>query len=214
MREMPDGCVDAVITDPPYGLGRRLYDGGTWATNPIYDAMLEWDKPTSHETISELFRVSKTQIIWGGHLYRLPVSRCWLAWQKPRFPTMADFELAWTSFDKPSKLFTEIRSPDGRHIHPTQKPLSLMKWCVQMIPEHGGAILDPFLGSGTTAVACKELGRRFIGIEVEPKYCAIAERRLAGITDRLFPIETITRKESTNETSPNPGSDSSSGGDQ
>ena len=80
-------------------------------------------------------------------------------------------------------------SKDPRTGHPTQKPTELIAAILKDFTKEDAIILDPFLGSGTTAVACKELGRRFIGIEIEPKYCAIAERRLAGITDPLFPQE-------------------------
>jgi len=180
MREMPDKSVDLVLTDPPYGLGRKLHDGGTWSTNPIYDAMLIWDdKPVSQEYIKEIFRVSKDQIIWGGHLYSLPISRCWLSWRKnDNMPTLGDFELAWTSFDKVSKEWTERRNPDGKRVHPTQKPLSLFNWVLRNYSKENDLILDPFLGSGTTAVAAIRTGRRYIGMEIDPTYFEIARKRI------------------------------------
>lgn len=115
----------------------------------------------------------------GGNYYSMPPSRCWLAWIKTEaMDTLADFELAWTSFDKLSKKFKERRNPDGKREHPTQKPLDLMRWCLENYSDPGMTILDPFLGSGTTAKACMELKRNFIGIEISPEYCAIAEQRL------------------------------------
>lgn len=179
MRGMPDGCVDLVITDPPYGLNTKMSSGGTWAINPIYDDVPDWDIKVSQKYIKELFRVSKSQIIWGGHLYKLPISRCWLAWIKNEsMPTMGDFELAWTSFDKVSKCFKERRNPDGKRIHPTQKPVSLMAWCIKNYSNENDLIFDPFAGSGTTCVAAQALGRQFIGIDISAKYCEIARERL------------------------------------
>jgi DNA modification methylase len=119
---------------------------------------------------------AETSIVWGGNYYSMPASRCWLAWRKSSpMPTLADFELAWTSLDRPAKLFTEDRNPDGLRLHPTQKPLSLMTWCLSFAD---GDVFDPFCGSGTTLEAAKLLGRNAIGIEIEPKYCEIAVKRL------------------------------------
>ena len=180
MKSFPDKSVDLVLTDPPYGLGRKLHDGGTWAINPIYDAMIEWDDhPMEQEYINEIFRISKNQIIWGGHLYTLPISRCWLSWiKRESMPTLGDFELAWTSFDKVSKCWNERRNPDGKREHPTQKPISLMKWCIDSYTTETDLILDCFAGSGSILVAAKQLGRKYIGIEISEKYCKIAEDRL------------------------------------
>jgi DNA modification methylase len=120
----------------------------------------------------------KEAIIWGGNYYSLPPSRCWLSWEKSsRMATMADFELAWTNLDRPAKAWREDRNPDGKREHPTQKPLSLMKWCLKFVPI--GVVVDPFAGSGTTLIAAKELGRRAVGIEIEERYCEIAAKRLS-----------------------------------
>jgi DNA modification methylase len=166
--------VDLVLTAPPYGLGKKLHDGGTWSTDPKYDAMLKWDILIEPE-----FMVSLTAlpaIIWGGNNYPLPPSRSWLAWIKNNsVPTMADFELAWTNLDKPARCYRGRIHPDGVNQHPTQKPLYLMKWSLGFAT---GTILDPFMGSGTTLVAAKQLGRKAIGIELEEKYCEIAVKRL------------------------------------
>jgi site-specific DNA-methyltransferase (adenine-specific) len=174
--------VDLVLTDPPYGLGARLHDGGTWSTNPIYDAMLQWDlKPVDDDLILEAISKAELSIVWGGNYFRLPPSMAWLAWRKTEsMPTLADFELAWSNADFPAKLFQERRNPDGKRTHPTQKPESLMAWCIQYATGRRtvATILDPFMGSGTTLVAAKQLGRKSIGIELEEKYCEIAARRL------------------------------------
>jgi site-specific DNA-methyltransferase (adenine-specific) len=175
--------VDLVLTDPPYGHGDK-WAGGTWASNPIYAEAFKWDaNPVNYELLRQIIE-RENAIIWGGNYYPLPPSRCWLAWEKKeKMDTLADFELAWTSFDRPSKLFKKNRNPDGKRNHPTQKPLALFKWCINF-SKTANIILDPFLGSGTTAVAAKELGRKFIGIEISEEYCAIAVKRLRqGVLD-------------------------------
>jgi site-specific DNA-methyltransferase (adenine-specific) len=124
-------------------------------------------------------------IIWGGNYFPLPRSRCWYVWNKPeRNFTLAEAELAWTSKDNVVRVFDGPRSDVGRE-HPTQKPVGLMRWCVSKTK---GAVLDPFMGSGTTGVACMELQRPFFGIEIEPKYFDMACQRIenAQRQERLF----------------------------
>ena len=194
MREMPDKCVDLVLTDPPYGLGRKLTSGGTWATNSLYDedSVVAWDLPVNGEYFGEIQRISKNQVIWGGHLYKnsLPISRCWLAWIKINpLNTMGDFELAWTSFDAPCKAFSSLINPNNlKRSHPTQKPVSLFEWILHRYTKPGDIILDPFLGSGTTVAACINLERQYIGIEISPDYVHAAKRRIEKATEqrRLF----------------------------
>lgn len=174
---LPHLEADVVVTDPPYGHGADRWTGGTWAKNPIYGLIKTWDSVVTPIEILMSALAGREGIVWGGNYFPLPVSRCWLAWMKAsRMPTLADMELAWTSFNKPSKAFDEQRNPDGKRWHPTQKPLSLMKWCVRMTK---GVILDPFMGSGTTLRAAKDLGRSCIGIEIEESYCEVAAKRLS-----------------------------------
>lgn len=169
--------VDLVLTDPPYGLADR-WTGGTWGANPMYADAKSWDRDIPHDAVKAIACLAQSVIIWGGNLYALPQSRCWLSWNKSSsMHTMADFELAWTNFDRPSKLWVEDRNPDGKREHPTQKPLSLMTWCLGFAPQ-AQTILDPFMGSGTTLRAAKDLGRKAIGIEIELKYVEIAIKRL------------------------------------
>ncbi len=176
MREIPDGSVDAVITDPPYGLNYKM-SGGTWGIKYARSDMAKWDYLVDEKYIQEIMRVSKSQIIWGGNLYILPPSRCWLIWEKPHLPTLSDFEMAWTSFDKVSKIFRYNRTEDIR-VHPTQKPLKLFMDLLIDYTIPNALILDPFLGSGTTAVACIHTGRRYIGMEIDPTYFEIAKKRI------------------------------------
>jgi site-specific DNA-methyltransferase (adenine-specific)/modification methylase len=165
------GKVDAVVTDPPYGLGSKL-QGGSWGSNESWDVALD----------AITFDFDLPSIIWGGnYIPAMPASRCWLVWYKrDAVPTMADCELAWTNFDANVRLFDwTIAQTNGERVnHPTQKPLELMKWCIEKLPDKTETILDPFMGSGTTGVACAKLGRKFIGIELEPKYFDIACKRI------------------------------------
>lgn len=171
------GNFDVLLTDPPYGIG-KIMQGGTWG-NKFKGAYEAWDAaPPPRWMFGYLMEITKHQIIWGGNYYELPPQRGWLVWEKPKMPTMGDAELAWTSLDQPPKSYNENRSPDGDRDHPTQKPASLMKWCLQQVPA-AGSVLDPWAGSGTTLLAARELGRRCVGIEINEQYCKAAVRRLS-----------------------------------
>jgi DNA modification methylase len=180
------GGVDAVVTDPPYGLGDRM-KGGTWGAAHKYADMRAWDQNAPQIAVDQIVCMEVPAIVWGGNYFVMPASRCWLSWSKVNsVPTMAALELAWSNLDRPAK---EMRLPVGIHDtgHPTQKPVSLMQWCLGFLPE-SQTILDPFMGSGTTGVACVNLGRKFIGIELDPGYFDIAVKRIeeAYKQPRLF----------------------------
>jgi len=177
--------IDAVVTDPPYGLGKRM-QGGTWAKNSDhYKDMHTWDLRANQAWVDDIICLRKPSIIFGGNYYAVPPSRCWLSWCKTQMlPTMADFELAWTNLDRPGKMFFSIRTPDGEKEHPTQKPVALMEWCLSFLP-NSEIILDPFMGSGTTGVACENLDRKFIGIEIGEKYFDIACKRVEAACKNL-----------------------------
>jgi site-specific DNA-methyltransferase (adenine-specific) len=173
--------VGAIITDPPYGIG-VIWKGGSgngWG-KAREKAILrnKWDAVSPE--LSPLLFLNCQKIIWGGNYFRLPVSRGWLIWRKEINPTfsLGEAELAWTNIDTPIRVFDHPRSKltgDKVPFHPTQKPEALMRWCVAKTT---GEVLDPFMGSGTTGVACMNLGRKFIGIEIEPKYFEIACERI------------------------------------
>lgn len=174
--------VDAVVTDPPYGLGKKM-KGGTWGATDDSSGFLEWDLEISQEWIHAILRLNIPAIIWGGNYFKVPASRCWLSWNKVNaVPTMADFELAWTNLDRPSK---RIDLPVGRveFGHPTQKPLPLMEWCLGFVSAE--TVLDCFMGSGTTGVACVRRGRGFIGVEKKPEYFEIAKNRIQAELNRM-----------------------------
>jgi site-specific DNA-methyltransferase (adenine-specific) len=169
--------VDAVITDPPYGLGKKMR-GGTWGAKPEFKEMVVWDNaPPSVEFLLKLADLSPVTVFWGGNYYGLPPTRCWLVWDKQNaVPTMADCELAWTSLDANTKRMSR---PVGRveHGHPSEKPLDLMVWTLKTV-KASGTVLDPYMGSGTTGAACMQVGLPFIGIERDTKYFDIACRRI------------------------------------
>ena len=169
--------VDAVITDPPYGIGFAAQPT-KWQRRAGKEPE-GWDDAIS-EAVLGLPDVAPACIIWGGNYYDLPASRGWLSWFKPDAPpSMGHFELACTSIDRTARQLSDsIGETNPERVgHPTQKPLRLMEWCLSFVPE-AALILDPFMGSGTTGVACMNLGRSFIGIEREPKYFDIACRRI------------------------------------
>jgi site-specific DNA-methyltransferase (adenine-specific) len=183
--------ADALITDPPYGIA-DVWKGGfsdKHGWGKAKDESItrnEWDsKPLDESAVALLLAAADEHIIWGGNYFPLPRSRCWYVWNKPeRNFTLAEAELAWTSKDNVVRVFDGPRSDVGRE-HPTQKPVGLMRWCVSKTK---GAVLDPFMGSGTTGVACMELQRPFFGIEIEPKYFDMACQRIenAQRQERLF----------------------------
>ncbi len=181
----PDKSFDLVLTDPPYGLN-LLMQGGTWGIKFKHGDMKDWDYLVDQSLIDLIITKATHSIIWGGNNYIMPPSRCYLAWDKlQKLDTLADFELAWTNFDKPCKSWTEKRNhADGGNQHPTQKPISLMNWCILQAKE-AQTILDPFMGSGTSLVASKELNRKCVGIETEEKYCEIAAKRLSQSVMKL-----------------------------
>ena len=181
------GRFDAVVTDPPYGIGE--HGGGFRGRKGQNIRVLPnkgWDKARPAGSIfQEILAQSDDQIIWGGNYFAdlLPPSKGWLYWQKLMGGDFADGELAWTSRDKALREFTKC--PKGRGaVHPTQKPVALMEWCLGFLPK-AQTILDPFAGSGTTLVACQRLGRNGTGIELDPDYFDIACRRVDEATRQV-----------------------------
>ena len=194
--------VDAVVTDPPYGIGWRPrvnHQDQKWVDQIDFD-------------IRKII-VGRFNLVWGAqyHADRLPASEGWLTWVKRPVDfyfsndsrTYATTELAWRDGGK-SKFIAHVwdggiraGSPDNRTFcHPSQKPIEVMEWCLRQLPEDARTILDPFMGSGTTGVACAKLGRKFIGIELEPSYFDIACERIQKAYDQpdLF-IEPPTKPE-------------------
>jgi len=191
--------VDAVLTDPPWGAGTKCNSQRFVSTSQPWWQNEDRTKVRAHSEIEgdkapfdpRPF-VRPQTIIWGANWFagQLPVSGGWLVWDKRRgaedmaangWP-LGEGELAWTNVRGGVRIFRNLwsgllrSSEKGEFYHPTQKPVDLMEWCLQFIKSD--TILDPFMGSGTTGVACARLGRRFIGIEIEPRYFDIACRRI------------------------------------
>lgn len=183
--------VDAVVTDPPYGIGEdggRFRDrkGGGHRVLP----KAGWDGARPDASVFDmLLAAGDNHIIWGGNYFAdcLPASRGWLYWNKMMGGDFSDGELAWTSLDQPLRSFALCNKMGGKE-HPTQKPAALMAWCLGFLPD-ADTILDPFCGSGTTGVAALQAGKAFIGIEREPSYFEIACRRIREANgDDLGPL--------------------------
>lgn len=187
------GRVDAVVTDPPYGIGADVEQakrankryGNAVLPSRDYGAT-NWDfEPIDAEILALIRRHSTHQIIFGGNYFDLPATRCWLLWDKQNGDNYyADCEMAWTNLDKPVRRIYwrwhgMIRKGDDVKEHPTQKPVGVMEWCLDQLPAGAVTICDPFAGSFSTGVACIRRGKRFIGIEREPSYFEIGLRRLS-----------------------------------
>jgi len=201
MKEMESDSVDLVVTDPPYGIGINKMNfvtsgavkAGVAYRNDYSNHNSEWDtKGLTKKQWEEIKRVSKNQIIFGANNFAsiLPNSRCWICWDKrveDKYSNdFADCELAWTSFNKPSRIIRYLWSGmlqanmkyKEKRYHPTQKPVNLIIRLLMEFSKESDLILDPFLGSGTTMVAAERLGRNSIGIEISKEYCEIAYKRL------------------------------------
>jgi DNA modification methylase len=184
--------VDAVVTDPPYGIGEAGKDhksrnrviGGKPIISPDYERS-DWDdEPVSAELLQAALAKGKWNVVFGGNYYPMPPSSCWLVWDKVNGDNdFADCELAWTNFPKAVRRIRYMwngmlrQNNEPRGDHPTQKPVGVMEWAIGHVPA-AQSILDPFMGSGTTGVAAMRLGRSFIGIERVERYYDIACRRI------------------------------------
>lgn len=195
MRNIPDKSIDAVITDPPYGIGMDNSNKRTKPSRPnsytLYPEFryhkTNWDKrPIDKIYFDEIFRTSISQVVFGANYYPtyFPHGYGWIYWDKMNGDNncFSDGEFAFSSKGIQSRhfkcsAFDGLKGGKDRE-HPTQKPLALMKWIIQTYTHEGDTILDPFMGSGTTGVACVQTGRNFIGIEIDEGYFKIAEKRI------------------------------------
>jgi DNA modification methylase len=191
-------CVDLLLTDPPYGIGEsrgrnksrskmavsKDYGDSAWDDAPAPTWLLEWARS-----------LARWHVIFGGNYFALPPATCWLVWDKDNGANdFADCELAWTNLEKAVRrlrfrwqgMLQEPGCPREHREHPTQKPEAVMRWALMQAPPDCLTVLDPFMGSGTTLVAAKRLGRKAIGIESDERYCEIAAKRLAQGALDLF----------------------------
>lgn len=193
------GPVAAVVTDPPYGIGESAGKAKT-RTSGLSSSQRRaqeyrrdygddnWDdKPIDDELITAVRAAGRWNIIFGGNYYAFPATSCWLVWDKLNGDTdFADCELAWTNLPKAVRRIRYLwngcmrANRETRGDHPTQKPIGVMSWALGQLPDlGGGSVLDPFMGSGTTGVACVKAGLPFIGIEREERYFEAAMSRIA-----------------------------------
>lgn len=170
--------VDLVLTDPPYGINinksnrlstSRGFGGETWDKHPV-----------SSEVLKLIIEHSTNQIIWGGNYFDLPPTKCFFIWDKKNDGRdFADCEFAWSSFNSVARMFRKRpQKLDGGKVHPTQKPIYLFSWLIDTYSEKQHLVCDPFIGSGTTAISCEKLNRKWIGIEISEKYCEVAAKRI------------------------------------
>lgn len=185
------GKVDAVVTDPPYGVldleggntsavrKSRRVNAGRFAGTALGNGDHAWDVRPDASLLADMIALSTDQIIWGSNYFDLPPCRGFLVWDKEQpWPNFAAAEYAWTTLNRPAAMFrlNVVRGTPDK-VHPTQKPVDLMKWCLAFLP-NAHAVLDPFMGSGTTGVAAVQMGRDFIGIESDARYFDLACKRI------------------------------------
>lgn len=178
MAEFPDNYFDLAIVDPPYGI--NIEKSGRlkkYNTDAIWD-----DKTPDKAYFTELFRVSKAQIIWGGgNYFELPPTKCFLIWDKkqPENISFASCEFAWTSFDSVAKTFyfSPMNDSDKR-IHTTQKPVALYEWLINRYAKDGDIILDTHVGSASSLIACRNTNHKYVGFEIDETYYKLAKDRL------------------------------------
>lgn len=188
---------EAIITDPPYGIGM---DGGNVGYKGFNDfEKKNWDTEVPVDAIAFILSKGLPTIMWGGNYFNVPPSRCWLIWDKGagfKGRTYAEAELAWTSIDANVRIFARDPLARGDYkgkANPTQKPTPLMKWCIGHVSP-AKIILDPFMGSGSTGVAAVEMGQPFVGIERDPGYFDVACERIRKAYDQgdMFLARPIT----------------------
>jgi site-specific DNA-methyltransferase (adenine-specific) len=190
MTTIPSKYFDLAVVDPPYGIGINHSMGRRKGDKPSNYKKTDWDsEPPPVEYFTELFRVSKNQIVWGANHFisRMPYdSACWLMWDK-KFSdevSFAQYELAWTSLSGTCKKFDKHPKQDNR-FHPTQKPVSLYDWIFHNYAKQGDKILDTHLGSGSSRIAAHKNKLDFVGVELDPDYFEAQEKRFKNYVSQL-----------------------------
>ena len=182
MARYPDNYFELAIVDPPYGIGI--------SSNPVRQKHKKksWDNSIPNkEYFNELFRVSKNQIIWGGNYFDLPPTQGFFIWDKkqPHDFSLAMCEYAWSSIQKPAKMWSLSIHKEQNKIHPTQKPIELYKWILKNNAKQGDKILDTHLGSGSIAIACHDYGFELTACELDKEYFDKAIKRITNHTSQI-----------------------------
>ena len=184
LKEIPDKYFDLAIVDPPYGISINNNIGRRKGDKKSNYKKVTWDsEPPGEEYFYELFRVSKNQIIWGANYFVMPPTKCFVVWRKPQISENVSFsmlEYAWTSFDATSKEWIGISNEPDR-FHPTQKPVALYEWLLTKYAKPGDKILDTHVGSGSSLVACYNMGFEYLGFEIDKEYFAKATERIENV---------------------------------
>lgn len=195
---------DAVVTDPPYGIGEAKAGNASrscLAESKDYGDD-EWDnEPIDDELLALVRNAGRWNIIFGGNYYPCPPTSCWLVWDKLNGDSdFADCELAWTNLPKAVRRIRYLwhgmlrANGEERGDHPTQKPVGVMGWALRQLPKEATRIIDPFMGSGTTGVACVQAGLQFTGIERETRYFDAACRRIEAEVNKPILFSTTDPK--------------------
>lgn len=189
MRTLPDKAFALAIADPPYGLDKCSTQGSGKLKCRVLNTgnVKRWDNAPSQEFFDELFRVSEHQIIWGGNYFNLPPTRCFVCWDKCQpWENFSQAEFAWTSFDKPAKMFRYDNRRGGK-IHPTQKPVELYAYLLRTFAKDGDSIFDPMMGSQSSRIAAYRMGFDYVGCELDKDYftsgCNRFDTELKGLKD-------------------------------
>ena len=206
MKDFPDKYFDLAVVDPPYGINATKFSNGTGLKNHsknnstavkvrkgrlnkgagklkgrvLNNLNCDWDfAPPPKEYFDELFRVSKNQIIWGGNYFDLPPTRGIIVWDKMQpWENFSQVEYAWTSFNSPAALYKYRNTNDKGKIHPTQKPVDIYIYILQRYAKPGDVILDTHVGSGSSLIACRETGHKYVGFEIDKEYYDKAKARI------------------------------------
>ncbi len=221
MRGFPDKHFDLAVVDPPYGIGADGFSNGQnlsrsdgWSRGPstatktrnrlnsgggklkgrlLNNSDCSWDVPPGPEYFAELFRVSRNQVIWGGNYFDLPPTRGIICWDKVQpWENFSQFELAWTSFDRPAAMFRKSNTGGNNKetkIHPTQKPVDLYRWVFAKYAEKGMRVVDTHLGSGSIAIAAHYAGISLTASEISPLYYDEACERIGRETRQMTLFE-------------------------
>ena len=184
MRHYTDKYFDLAICDPPYGI-----DINSSGRLGHYGGKKKWDDMIPPlEYFTELFRVSRNQIIWGGNYFNLPPTRCFLIWdkQQPEDVSFASCEYAWTSFNQSAKTFyMRPQNADNVRIHPTQKPEKLYDWIISKYANKGMKILDTHLGSGSSRISAYFNHCDFVGFEIDKDYIKASDKRFKDAVSQM-----------------------------
>lgn len=192
MSRFPDNYFDFAIVDPPYGILNKTKRGGDHKFN--MKEYTKWDKKPDQTYFEELRRVSQNQIVWGGNYFgwlwnQSDFNKCFLIWDKNQPESLNNFsmaEMAWTSLDKPSKIFHFSARRNKGKIHPTQKPIELYSWLMNLFVEPGMRVLDTHLGSGTIGVACYRANVELFACEISKAYLDRAQQMIAEFVPNKY----------------------------